>query len=162
MIAVILTLHVLIVLGLIVIVLLQRSDGGALGIGGGGGGGFMSGRSAANALTRTTSILAAIFFATSLSLAMLAGAGESDETISEELTGGAAPEGADAPDELSVQDLLRSLGGEGEPEEPADAAPGGADADDVPAEPVPESAPSAAPSQEDAEGGDGRTAPDDE
>ncbi len=52
-------------------VLLQRSEGGALGIGGGGGG-FMTGRSAGNALTKTTAVLAAAFFATSLSLTIIA------------------------------------------------------------------------------------------
>ena len=112
--AVILTIHTLIVLGLIVVVLLQRSDGGALGLGGGGGaGGFMTGRGAANALTRTTSILAALFFATSLGLAIYAGSGEDAETVIEGLTGEAAPEPADdglaAP---STDDLLQSLGGE--------------------------------------------------
>jgi len=62
-------------LALVGVVLLQRSEGGALGIGGGGGGGgggFMSARGAANALTRTTGILAVAFFATSLSLGLLA------------------------------------------------------------------------------------------
>lgn len=115
--AIILTAHTLIVLGLIVVVLLQRSDGGALGLGGGGGGGFMSGRGAANALTRTTSVLAAIFFATSLSLAILAGAGPDDESIIEELTGQAAPTSAD-PNSLTTDDLLNTLGGG---DEPADA-----------------------------------------
>lgn len=67
--AVILTFHVLIVLALIGLVLIQRSEGGALGMGGGGGGGgFMSGRGAANALTRTTSILAALFLPLHLDL----------------------------------------------------------------------------------------------
>jgi preprotein translocase subunit SecG len=62
----------MITVALVGIVLMQRSEGGALGIGGGGDG-FMSGRGAANLLTRTTAILAAVFFATSLLLAMLAG-----------------------------------------------------------------------------------------
>jgi preprotein translocase subunit SecG len=52
------------------VVLLQRSEGGALGIGGGGG--FMTGRGAANFLTRVTASLAAAFFATSLLLTLLA------------------------------------------------------------------------------------------
>jgi len=110
--AVILTFHVLIVLALIGLVLMQRSEGGALGMGGGGaGGGFMSGRGAANALTRTTSILAALFFATSLGLAVIAGSGEDAEDVIEELTGDAAPvvtEGLGVP---STEDLLNSLGG---------------------------------------------------
>lgn len=66
-------LHLLIVLSLIGVVLLQRSEGGALGIGGGGGGGFMNSRGTANALTRVTAFLAAAFFVTSLLLSILAG-----------------------------------------------------------------------------------------
>jgi preprotein translocase subunit SecG len=69
---VVIVIHLMVVLALVVIVLLQRSEGGALGMGGGGGGGMMSARGAANALTRTTGILAAAFFVTSLSLGFLA------------------------------------------------------------------------------------------
>ncbi|MCY4035361.1 MAG: preprotein translocase subunit SecG [Hyphomicrobiales bacterium] len=65
----ILIIHVLLALVLVVVVLLQRSEGGALGIGGGGG--MMSGRSAGNALTKITAILAVCFFATSMGLALL-------------------------------------------------------------------------------------------
>jgi len=72
MITVILLIHVMVAVSLVGVVLLQRSEGGALGIGGGGGGGFMTGRSAGNALTKTTAILAACFFATSLGLSILA------------------------------------------------------------------------------------------
>jgi preprotein translocase subunit SecG len=76
MIQIVLVIHLLIALSLVGAVLLQRSEGGGLGIGGssggGGGGGFMSGRGTANLLTRTTGILAACFFATSLVLAILA------------------------------------------------------------------------------------------
>lgn len=71
---VLLLIHVMIAIALVGVILLQRSEGGALGIGGGGGGGggFMTGRSAGDALTRTTAILAACFFATSLTLSILA------------------------------------------------------------------------------------------
>ena len=71
---VIIVIHLMVVVALVGVVLLQRSEGGALGIGGGGGsgGGFMSARGAANALTRTTAILAAAFFATSITLGVLA------------------------------------------------------------------------------------------
>ena len=70
---VIITIHLMIVLAMIGAVLLQRSEGGALGIGGGGGGGgFMSGRGAGDILTRTTAILAAGFFATSIGLTLIA------------------------------------------------------------------------------------------
>lgn len=73
MIQIVLTIHILIAAGLVVVVLMQRSEGGGLGIGGGGGGGggLMTGRSAANFLTRTTGMLAAAFFVTSLGLAIL-------------------------------------------------------------------------------------------
>ena len=104
---VILTIHVLIVLGLIGVVLLQRSDGGALGLGGGGGGGFMTGRGAANALTRTTSILAAIFFTTSITLAIFSDRGETEGEVLQELTG---EEVRDPNAPLSADDLSRSLG----------------------------------------------------
>jgi preprotein translocase subunit SecG len=109
--AVILTIHSLIVLALIGVVLLQRSDGGALGLGGGGGG-FMTGRGAANALTRTTSILAAAFFATSLLLAIRAGGGENADDVINELTGTEAPAAGQPADdgELSAEELLNSLG----------------------------------------------------
>jgi preprotein translocase subunit SecG len=69
---VLLVIHLMITVALVGIILMQRSEGGALGIGGGGDG-FMSGRGAANLLTRTTAILAVVFFVTSLLLAMLAG-----------------------------------------------------------------------------------------
>ncbi len=70
---VIIVIHLMVVVALVVVVLLQRSEGGALGIGGGSGGGFMSARGAANALTRTTAVLAAAFFATSITLGILSG-----------------------------------------------------------------------------------------
>jgi preprotein translocase subunit SecG len=68
---VLLLIHVMVAVALVGVILLQRSEGGALGIGGGGG--FMTGRGAGNALTKTTAILAASFFATSLALSILAG-----------------------------------------------------------------------------------------
>jgi preprotein translocase subunit SecG len=71
---VLLIIQLLVALGLIGVILLQRSEGGALGIGGGGGGGgMMSGRGAANILTRTTMILAAVFIGNSILLAILTG-----------------------------------------------------------------------------------------
>ena len=67
-----LIVHLLIAIALVATVMLQRSEGGALGMGGGGGG-LMTGRGAANFLTRTTAVLAALFFATSIALAFTAG-----------------------------------------------------------------------------------------
>lgn len=71
---VLLVVHLIIALALIAVVLLQRSEGGALGIGGGGGAGSLfSARGVGNTLTRTTAILAVIFFLTSIGLTLLAG-----------------------------------------------------------------------------------------
>jgi preprotein translocase subunit SecG len=67
---VLIVIHLMIVFALVGIVLIQRSEGGGLGIGGGSG--FMSARGTANALTRTTAILATLFFVMSLSLGILA------------------------------------------------------------------------------------------
>ena len=66
---VLIVIHLMIVLALVGVVLIQRSEGGGLGIGGGSG--FMSARGTANALTRTTAILATLFFLTSLGLGVL-------------------------------------------------------------------------------------------
>ncbi|GGA54430.1 hypothetical protein GCM10011385_05020 [Nitratireductor aestuarii] len=67
---IIIVIHLIIVVALVGAVLLQRSEGGGLGIGGGSG--FMTARGAANTLTRTTAILAALFFMTSLGLSIYA------------------------------------------------------------------------------------------
>jgi preprotein translocase subunit SecG len=79
---VLIVIHLLIVLALIGVVLLQRSEGG-LGLGGGSssGGGFMTGRGQANALSRATAILAALFFMTSLGLGILAHRGAAPRSI---------------------------------------------------------------------------------
>ena len=78
---ILLVVHLMLALSMIVVVLLQRSEGGALGIGGGGGGGmsgFMTGRSAANVLTRATAVLAGLFLLTSIGLAKISGGGARD------------------------------------------------------------------------------------
>ena len=68
---VIVLIHLIIVIFMVGLILLQKSEGGGLGMGGGGGN-FLSSRGTANVLTRTTAILAALFFATSLFLSVLA------------------------------------------------------------------------------------------
>ena len=68
--SVLIVIHILIVVALIVVVLLQRSEGGALGAGGGTGS-FMTGRGQANALSRATAVLGALFFATALLMSIL-------------------------------------------------------------------------------------------
>ena len=68
---VIIVVHLMVVLAMVGVVLLQKSEGGGLGIGSTGG--FMSSRGTANVLTRATAVLAGVFFATSLFLSILAG-----------------------------------------------------------------------------------------
>ena len=94
--SVLIVIHLMIVVALVVTVLLQRSEGGAIGIGGGGG--FMTGRGQANALTRATAVLAALFFATSLGLTFLARLNQAPEVTFQSFTpiepsGGPAKEG---------------------------------------------------------------------
>src|SRR6187455_290664 len=72
-------IHLMIVLAMCGLVLLQKSEGGGLGIGSTGG--FLSSRGTSNALTRTTAILAAVFFGTSLVLSILAGWGRKPASI---------------------------------------------------------------------------------
>jgi preprotein translocase subunit SecG len=67
---VVIVIHLMIVAVLIATVLLQKSEGGGLGMGGGAG--FMSSRGTANLLTRTTAVLAVGFFVTSLLLSWIA------------------------------------------------------------------------------------------
>ncbi len=101
---VLIVFHLMIVVALVATVLLQRSEGGALGMGGGGG--FMTGRGQANALTRATAILAALFFATSIALSMIASYGRAPKSILDT----AAPHGqssAPAPGETPLDTLKR-------------------------------------------------------
>jgi preprotein translocase subunit SecG len=102
--SVLIVIHLIIVVALVIVVLLQRSEGGALGVGGGGG--FMTGRGQANVLTRATSILAALFFATSLGLTFLAGMNRPPEIVFE-----AKPEPAkgEEPSEPAQGNLLDQL-----------------------------------------------------
>jgi preprotein translocase subunit SecG len=82
MITVILVIHLLIATALVGVILIQRSEGGALsGLGGGTMGGLMTARGTANLLTRTTAILAACFIGTSLLLAILASHGRTGGSI---------------------------------------------------------------------------------
>ncbi|MYZ50170.1 preprotein translocase subunit SecG, partial [Propylenella binzhouense] len=86
---VLIVIHLMVVLAMIGLVLLQRSEGGALGIGGSGN--FLSGRSAGNLLTRSTGILAAVFFATSIGLTLLARLESRPADILDQLPASTAP-----------------------------------------------------------------------
>jgi len=97
MITVVFVIHILIALAMIGLILVQRSEGGALGMGGGGGGGMMSSRSTANLLTRATAVLAGSFMVTSLVLTMLAGRDTGSTSILDQ--GGTPPAPIEAPAE---------------------------------------------------------------
>jgi len=158
---VLIVIHLMIVLALVGVVLIQRSEGGGLGIGGGSG--FMSARGTANALTRTTAILATLFFITSLGLGILtryqgnptdilnripatSGAGNG---ILDSLGGGAAKPPANQPASNGVPNGGAAAPAPAAPAAPAPAA--SAPAATAPAAPAPAatapaaSAPAAAP-----------------
>ena len=122
---VIIVIHLMLVLSLIGVVLLQRSEGGGLGIGSSGG--FMTSRGTANVLTRATAILAGLFFVTSLLLSILAVITRKPTSI---LYGGqCAPTAPGAPTPLGGGGgggLLNQLQGSAPPAAPAaPAAPAG-------------------------------------
>ena len=81
MIAIILVVHLFIAIALVAVVLVQRSEGGGLGIGGGTMGGLMTTRGSANLLTRVTAGLAVCFMTTSIVLAILSGAGQQPRSV---------------------------------------------------------------------------------
>ncbi|MBV9078828.1 MAG: preprotein translocase subunit SecG [Methylobacteriaceae bacterium] len=124
--SVLIVVHLLIVLALIGVVLLQRSEGG-LGLGGGGSGGvsgFLTGRGQANALTRATAILAGLFFLTSLALGILAHRGAAPRSIFDGATpaAGSAPAQAPGAQGPGVLEQLQQLQGQTSGA-PAPAAP---------------------------------------
>ena len=159
---VLIVIHLIIVLALVGVVLVQRSEGGGLGIGGGGGN-MMASRGSGNALTRITGILAAAFFLTSLSLGVLAryegGSNDILDRIPTELQGtgggildqlGGAPSddapAADAPPAEAPESGVPSGDGAAAPD--AAAPQSGAPASTAPAggqQPAPSTAPDGVP-----------------
>jgi preprotein translocase subunit SecG len=119
MLTVVIVVHLMIVLALIGVVLLQKSEGGGLGMGGGGAGGFLTSRGTANVLTRATAILAMCFFATSLLLSILAGIDRKPRSIVTPAGSPAAPGSTPLAPPGGLLDTLR--GGEQAP--PAPGAP---------------------------------------
>ena len=117
--AVLIVIHLMIVVAMIGFVLLQRSEGG--GLGSGSTGGFMTSRGTANVLTRTTAILAAAFFATSLALSVIAGMDRKPKSI---LQNTSAPTSQPAPGAPAAPLAPSSGGGvldtlRGQPEQPS-------------------------------------------
>ncbi len=129
---VVIVIHLMLVLAMIGVVLLQRSEGGGLGIGGGSG--FMTSRGTANVLTRATAILAGLFFATSLILSILASMNRAPTSILGGSTSAPASAPASGAPPLGGKDggLLNQLGGA--PTTPAKpAAPAAPSGPQVPA-----------------------------
>jgi preprotein translocase subunit SecG len=116
---VVLSIHLVVCIALIGLVLLQRSEGGALGIGGGSGA-LMSGRGAADALARMTSFAGGFFLITSLTLTVISGAARDDsggsvfDRILPQISAPATPaptttEPAPAPEETAPDPTQSSL-----------------------------------------------------
>jgi len=83
---VLIVIHIMVAIALVGVVLVQRSEGGGLGIGSSGGmGSFMTARGTTNLLTRTTAILATAFMVVSILLAILAGAGRENRSIVDQM-----------------------------------------------------------------------------
>jgi preprotein translocase subunit SecG len=126
---ILIVIHLMVVLALVGVVLLQRSEGGGLGIGGGSG--FMTARGAANALTRATAILAAAFFATSLILSVMARYGERSIDLLDRVPATQGQTGGQG----SGNGVLDQLGGE-TPAAPTAPAPAGEALPAAPAAPA--------------------------
>ena len=121
---VIIVIHLMIVTVLIGSVLLQKSEGGGLGMGGGAG--FMSSRGTANLLTRTTAVLAVGFFITSLFLSWLAGYDRKPSSIvgtpasqSAPVSGGGGATPVQPPTSGGVLDTLKKVDEQQPPAAPA-------------------------------------------
>ena len=139
---VILTIHIIACIVMTIVIMLQRSEGGALGIGGGGGGGLMTGRSAAGALVRVTMVFGGIFFLTSLGLTTLANRSVDNrstlERVVDETQSGESSEPVDLLDPgSSLSDALGPAVVAPEPDAPvAEEADEGDDSPEDPEEPV--------------------------
>ena len=136
---VVLTVHLILAVLLIGVVLLQRSEGGGLGMGGGGGG-VMTGRQAANALSRLTWIFAIGFIITSLTLTIIAARNASSGSIVDQLDlGGTAS--APATDLPAGLENYAPPPGAGQPVVPGAAQPVTPPAAEAPAAPAESAAP---------------------
>ena len=124
--SVIIVIHLMVVLAMVGLILLQKSEGGGLGMGGGGGGGgFMSARGSANLLTRTTAILGTLFMATAIGLSIISQVDRGSSGILDR-----AVQGDGTP--ATVLDALDAMGGNDDlapsaPAAPAPAAPAESD-----------------------------------
>lgn len=149
MLNVLLTIHMIACVALVIAVMLQRSEGGALGMSGGGTGGLISGRGAAGVLVKVTMILAGIFFFTSVVMTRLNNDSANQGSILEQqvdesgnpfdaLTAPPAPGAATTPDPLAGSTATPAPA-------PAPAAPVPASTAPDPLAPVTNTAPSTPP-----------------
>lgn len=136
-----LVVQIIVCVAMVAVILLQRSEGGALGMGGGGTGGFMTARGAGNLLTKTTWVLATIFIVVSMGLTILGNVQRNAGSLLDEVTPGrvdpsalapaapppaadaAQPGAAEAPATTSLDSLAAPLPGDTPaPAQPAPAA----------------------------------------
>jgi preprotein translocase subunit SecG len=103
--AVLITVYLIIVVALIGVILVQRSEGGGLGMGTAGNNGLVTVRGTANLLTRTTAILATLFFATAIGLTIVAEIDRGSQSILQRAADGVG-EGAG---NVTVLDALNAL-----------------------------------------------------
>lgn len=106
---VLIVIHLMVVVALVIVVLLQRSEGGALGIGSSGTGGLFTGRGQANALTRATAVLGGIFFATSIALTLMASFSRAPKSIFEGQPAAPASQTLPAPGGGGLLDDLKKM-----------------------------------------------------
>ncbi len=147
---VVIVIHLMVVLAMIGLILLQRSEGGALGIGGGQGA-FLTGRSAGNVLTRTTAGLAIAFFLTSLGLALIGKYQSRPADILERIPGQTTPVTSEAPAPpieggapTNAEELFKQFGSGADSSGGPQTPPAGSDASGgaaAPAAPTPSEAP---------------------
>lgn len=121
---VILVIHLLLAVSLIGLILLQRSEGGGLGIGGGGGmGSLATAGQTANALTRATAICAACFFTTSIVLAILAGTHHKQGSVLDSLDAPAPAAATQTETPAKTPDAPVANDNPETPEKPVDSKP---------------------------------------
>ncbi|HEY0900743.1 MAG TPA: preprotein translocase subunit SecG [Micavibrio sp.] len=109
MIQVLLVIQLIVTISMIGLILLQRSEGGGLGIGGGGLGGLANPQSTASALTRATAICAAIFFIANMVLAVLAEGGSTSGSLADHLNKVQATQEAPASDAAKAEETAPSV-----------------------------------------------------
>lgn len=139
---VVLTVHLILAVLLIGVVLLQRSEGGGLGMGGGSG--VMTGRQAANALSRATWMLATGFLVTSIALTVIAARNSAGGSVVDRLGGASAPAQEAPASNLPQLPTYAPPPGTGQPVlPPGAAAPAAPAAPAATTEPAPAPAPAA-------------------